>query len=208
MFVQVGDLLPGDHAAVDDGAGEGRVFGAEQVAAHGGADAVRGHHEVGSGLGAVGQRDEGAVVVLADRGHLGAEVEGARRHRVDHHPLQVRPEQVELGRPEALLHRRPERGPVQERPVVPAQQVHGVGNGTDATQLLADADLVEEPHRVGPDRQRRSRRVGLGRPLEDVDLDPAPIERQRRRQPADAATDDRRLHRDRDRRGYPIPLTP
>ncbi len=71
--VQVGDVLAAGDAAVDDGAGEERRLGADQLLAERRADAVGGNHDVGADAAAIEQDDGGGRVVLLDRDHLTAQ---------------------------------------------------------------------------------------------------------------------------------------
>ncbi len=118
----------------------------------------------------------------ADRGHL----LGTRQQDL----VKLRAVEVELGSPEMRLHRRTQLGAVEQPPVVPAHQVDGPGDSAGRAQRLLEAELVEKPDRVGPERQRRADLAG-GRPLlEDLDVETALSERDRRGEAPDTRTHD------------------
>ena len=185
--VEVGDLLGRHDAAVDDGAGEDGVVAAGELRAEGRLEPVGGDRGVGAAPGSVLEHHLDAVVVLLDAGDARAEVERPGRRPGREHGQQVGAEEVELGRPEVLLHRRTELGAEEHGVVVPAPELDGRRQHADLAQRRQQPERLEQANGVRTELQRRADGGELRRLLEHLDRHALARERDRGGQPADAA---------------------
>jgi hypothetical protein len=153
-------------------------------------DAVGADDDIGLDRAAVREPRDRRLAVGVNRHAPLAEGHHVRRHGGGEHVEQVGPVHGRaldpLPRrllPPARLADHPAGHPVPgDRPLGPPG---------DLPHAVLDADRAQHPHRVGVQRDAGPDLLELGRRLVHADLDPGPRQRDRRRQPADAAADDR-----------------
>ncbi len=188
---QFSQPLLGDQAPVGDTTGEARLVGAEQRSAHGGVDAISADQRVGLDHGAVGEPRLDPVATIGHVDQAVTEMNALGRNGCGQRRQQVGPVHLVVRKPERRLQRLGQRRPQQRPPVVPPalmprQRFHpGPGQRFGEPQTVQHAGGVRTDLDAGPHLPE------LRRPLVHLDVEPGAQQRQRRRQTADAAADDR-----------------
>ena len=179
-----------DDRPVADLAGEPGRVRPEQRRPDRRVDAVGADDHVGLGRAAVRERRDGRVPRRRNRHAPRAEGHHARRHRRREHVEQVGPVRGRsldpLQRPLLTA-----AGPADQPAGHPVPGDRPLRPPRDLPHAVLDPDRAQHPHRVGVQRDPGPDFSQLGRRLVHPDLDPRPRQRDRRREPADAAADDR-----------------
>src|SRR5262245_4971032 len=137
---------------------------------------------------AVPKRRGGAAIVLRDAHARAAEPDALAPAGVEQHTLQI----GAVHHDREILEPARERGLTRtdEQAAVPCAQSSLVGRHAEGLDLVSEADLAERADRVEPDRNACANFAERIDPLEDLDADAGPVERDRGGQSRDPAADD------------------
>jgi hypothetical protein len=191
LDVEVRQPLGRDQPAVGGASGEGGVLRPEQQFADGRVDPVGADQEVDLDRRAVLERRSDPVAVLGQAEEPMAGVQALGRERAGERAEQVGAVHLVVREAEGPDDGVAQVGAQQRAPVVPAALVPGERAHAHPRQVLGEAQAMQDPRGVGADLDPGADLADGRRALVDVHVEAGLQQRQRRRDPADAATDDR-----------------
>src|SRR5439155_1332108 len=187
---EVGDALDRYQATIGDAAREARRLLAEQRGAHRGVDAVRADHQVDRDSAAVLEPGLDAVTLVGEADQAVAQMHALGRKGRRDDREQVGAVNGEMRSAVQLLAPRVQWRALERTAVLPAPLMRADRPDGVAVERLAEAEPVEDPHRV---RSHVDAAADLGqyrRLLVDIDVEAGLTKHDGRRDAADPGADD------------------